>query len=133
MVHLCILYLWWNISGFMSHHNQAQLYSFAGWPVKHGRVFLVPWKKWLFHCSVGYFTRVHWTSHFLQCTRNTRPCLTGHPVYRRTTNNVPGYRGTSNTWTCVSAVTCKKKTCPVMRVRCQHKTSHFLQDTRKRC
>ena len=22
---------------------------------------------------------VNWTSHFLQGTRNTRPCLTGHP------------------------------------------------------
>ena len=24
---------------------------------------------------------VHWTSHILQGTSNTRPCLTGHPVY----------------------------------------------------
>ena len=32
--------------------------------------------------TVRYCTRVHWTSHFLQGTRNTRPCITGrgHPV-----------------------------------------------------
>ena len=26
-------------------------------------------------------SNVYWTSHFLQGTRNTRPCITGHPVY----------------------------------------------------
>ena len=26
-------------------------------------------------------TTIQWTSHFLQSTRNTRPCLTGHPVH----------------------------------------------------
>ena len=31
--------------------------------------------------SLRYRTRVHWTSHILQGTRKTRPCLTGHPVY----------------------------------------------------
>ena len=31
--------------------------------------------------TVSYCSRVHWTSHCLQCTSNTRPCLTGHPVY----------------------------------------------------
>ena len=30
--------------------------------------------------SVGYCTRVHWTSHFLQGTRNPRSCITCHPV-----------------------------------------------------
>ena len=30
--------------------------------------------------SVRYSTRIHWTSHVLQRTRNTRPCITGHPV-----------------------------------------------------
>ena len=29
---------------------------------------------------VFYTTSVHWTSHFLKGTRNTRSCLTGHPV-----------------------------------------------------
>ena len=27
-------------------------------------------------------TRIHGPSHFLQSTRNTRPCITGHPVDR---------------------------------------------------
>ena len=30
--------------------------------------------------SVRYCTSLHWTSHLLQGTRNTRPCITGHPV-----------------------------------------------------
>ena len=30
--------------------------------------------------SAGFSTRVHWTSQFLQGTRNTQPCLTGHPL-----------------------------------------------------
>ena len=30
--------------------------------------------------SIVHYLRVHWTSHFIQGTRNTRPCLTGHPV-----------------------------------------------------
>ena len=27
---------------------------------------------------------VHWASHVLQGTRNTRPCITGHPVIQYT-------------------------------------------------
>ena len=42
----------------------------------HCRVVLVPWKKWT--CPV--YATVHWTSHFLQGTRYTRPCIIGHPV-----------------------------------------------------
>ena len=30
--------------------------------------------------SVRYRTRLHWTSNFLQGTRDTRPCLIGHSV-----------------------------------------------------
>ena len=30
--------------------------------------------------SVHYSTRVHWKSHFLQGSRKTRPCLSGHLV-----------------------------------------------------
>ena len=42
----------------------------TGWPVKHDRVFLVPWKKTHFQC-----TNVQWRkSHFIQGTRKTRPC-----------------------------------------------------------
>ena len=47
-------------------------------PDKHGRV------SWYLVKSDVYFlrycTHVHWTSHFLQGTINTRPCLTGYPV-----------------------------------------------------
>ena len=49
-------------------------------PDKHGRVFLVPWRKLLFQCTLLY--TCHWTRHFLQGTRNTPQCLTGHPVVR---------------------------------------------------
>ena len=31
--------------------------------------------------SIYVYSSLHWTSHFLQGTRKTRPCLTGHPVY----------------------------------------------------
>ena len=47
-------------------------------PDKHGRVFLAPLKRDL--TIVRVCTPVIWTSHFLEGTRNTRPCLTGHPV-----------------------------------------------------
>ena len=30
--------------------------------------------------NVHVYSIVHWTRHFLQGTRKTRPCLTGHPV-----------------------------------------------------
>ena len=30
--------------------------------------------------SVYYCTRVHWTSHIFQGTRNTQQCITGDPV-----------------------------------------------------
>ena len=67
------------------------------WPEKYGRVFLVACKKWHVHCpvstvhspvstvqcplsSVSYCTRIHLTSHFIQGARNTRPCITGHPI-----------------------------------------------------
>ena len=50
--------------------------NYTGWPVKHGRVFLVPCKGiW-----PVYAWTVAYTGHFLQGTRKTRPCLTGHPV-----------------------------------------------------
>ena len=29
---------------------------------------------------VRYCIPVHWTSHLLQGTKNTQPCITGHPV-----------------------------------------------------
>ena len=41
------------------------------WPDKHGRVVRYPVK-----CA----TSVHWSSHVLQGTRNTRSRITGHHV-----------------------------------------------------
>ena len=29
----------------------------------------------------GSYPYLHWRSHVLQCTRNTRSCITGHPVW----------------------------------------------------
>ena len=43
----------------------------TGWPVKLSRAFLVPCKNWL--SSVRGYSSLHWTSHFLQGTRKTRP------------------------------------------------------------
>ena len=39
----------------------------------HGRVILVPFKNW--RPSTSYSTRVKWTSHVLQVTKNTRQCI----------------------------------------------------------
>ena len=61
----------------------------TGWPVIHGRVFLV--KSDL--SSVRYCTHVHWTSHFFQGTRKTRLCLIGHPVWDRSSEH-RNHRGT---------------------------------------
>ena len=48
---------------------------YTGWPVKHGRVCLVPW------ISVHMYRRIiFWTFYFMSGIRKTRPCLTGHPV-----------------------------------------------------
>ena len=41
--------------------------------------------------SVRHSTRVHWISHFLQGTRKTRPCLTGHPVRYGKTSKLFSY------------------------------------------
>ena len=42
--------------------------------------------------SVHSCTCVHWTSHFLQGIRNTRPYLTGHPVDSALPNDLPDER-----------------------------------------
>ena len=44
--------------------------------------------------SVGYCTRVHWSSYFLQGTINTWLCITRHPVYEAgyQSNNFARYR-----------------------------------------
>ena len=57
-------------------------------PDKHSRVFLTPCKKWLAQRSLLYFYNihpygVHRTSHILQGTKNTRPCITGGLVYKK--------------------------------------------------
>ena len=38
---------------------------------------------------VRYCICVHWTSHFLQGTINTKPCLNDHPVYSVLQENTP--------------------------------------------
>ena len=76
--------IWWRLSlnqikvayieeeeeSFTQHLNTTR-------PNKHGRVSPVFSKKWLVQCTLQY-TR---TSHFLPGARNTRPCITGQPVY----------------------------------------------------
>ena len=80
MTNLYILYLW--VVLFKDYRVSAGMgRSDTTLPDKHGRVFLVPCKKLLVYCTLlAYCTRIHRTSHFLQGTRNTRPCITGHPV-----------------------------------------------------
>ena len=65
--------IWWS----EPHVYRVQAVNHTAWPAIHGRVFLVPRKK-----SVRYSLCLHWTSHFLQGTRNTRPCISGHPVWK---------------------------------------------------
>ena len=43
-------------------------------------VYKVDYRRAAAPKNVGYCTRVHWASHFLHGTRNTRPCLNGTPV-----------------------------------------------------
>ena len=50
-------------------------------PDQYGRVFLYLVKSDV-QCTLLY-SSVHSTSHVFQCNRNTRPCITGHPVCRR--------------------------------------------------
>ena len=52
----------------------------TGWPDKHGSVFLVPLKSNL--SSVQLYSSVNWTSNILQGARKSRPCLTGHAVFK---------------------------------------------------
>ena len=69
----------------------------TGWPVQHGRVFLIPCKKWLVRC-----TRMRWRisnkSWFIQVTRKTGPCLTGHPVPRNGLTQFNIYNRSLNLW-----------------------------------
>ena len=39
--------------------------------------------------SVHVYSGVHWTNHIIQGTRNTRPCITGHPVPNSYCTQVP--------------------------------------------
>ena len=48
--------------------------SYTGWPVIQRRVFLASRKKWLVQCTR---VKLRGTSHFLQVTRKSRPCLSG--------------------------------------------------------
>ena len=60
---------------------RSKFQGYTGWPVKHGREFLVPRIKWLVLCTRVLKRKLD--KDFLQCTAKTLPCLTGHPVYFR--------------------------------------------------
>ena len=36
------------------NHGTSKIYNYTGWPVKHGRIYLVPCKKWLVQCTLLY-------------------------------------------------------------------------------
>ena len=63
---LCIVQCW------IGNQNQ-----YTGWPFKHSRGSL--YKVTLVYATVQFIQ--HWTSHVLQGTRTTLPCLIGHHVY----------------------------------------------------
>ena len=63
MTHLCILYLCINLIPVPNIANPSST---------------VPLGK--------HRSREHWTSHFIQGTRKTRLCLTGHPVFMHQPN-----------------------------------------------
>ena len=70
-------------------------------------VFLIPCKMWLVQCPLPVYTTtysiynsIHWTSHFLQDTRKTRPCITGISRLRMRENWGGGVTGCKNLfWT----------------------------------
>ena len=58
---------------------RADEYRYTGWPVKHGRVFLVPWKKWLFQCTCEQWCKLD-KSVYTRYQKNTAmfiwsPCI----------------------------------------------------------
>ena len=68
---------------FLCHLHLCISYVFELFDL-HGRVFLVPCKKCLVQCGLLYSvqcTCVHWTLDKSLFTKNTRPCLTCHPVF----------------------------------------------------
>ena len=72
VVNICGMTFYLIVIGFWSTET-------TGWPVIHGRVFLVPCKTWL-----SLFTLLHSdVRHFLQRTRTTRPCLSGRIALSR--------------------------------------------------
>ena len=52
--------------------------DYTGWPLKHGREFLVLCTKLLVQCTSLFTCTIK--SHFLQDLKKTRPCLPGHPM-----------------------------------------------------
>ena len=74
---LKFVYKKYNLIGWVKYiHLGTRLEcSYTTRPI-HGRVVLVPFKKWLVHCELLYtgpvtFYKVH--------TRTTQPCITGYP------------------------------------------------------
>ena len=70
---------------------------YTGWPVKHGRVFLIPCKKLLVQCTLLNMCTLD-KSLILQGTRKTRTCLIGHPVYNYLNQIVAELRFMIITW-----------------------------------
>ena len=62
--------------GYVIHSIQASAPSeYTGWPGKHGRVFLVPWKKCLVQCTYTYTVVCTGQVTFTRYQK-TRPCFT---------------------------------------------------------
>ena len=75
---LQLLHGHWTLPGIYRKWEFWNIHCYTGCPVIHGRFFWYHVKTDL--SSVHVYNSVHWTSHFLQGTRKTRSCLTGHPV-----------------------------------------------------
>ena len=77
-------YMWYQIYKLIIVWNISNLFYVQPDQINMAVVFWYLVKSDL--SSVRYSPRIHWTSHVLQGTRNTRPCLTGHPVCRDSCN-----------------------------------------------
>ena len=78
----CILFCFFLINIIKT--IRASCYTTPLKPVHPGQIYMAVCFCYLLKIClfmVRYCKNVRWTNHFFQGTRNTRPCITGHPVH----------------------------------------------------
>ena len=65
----------------VKYSNKSCIYSMSQFRVLQDDQLNMTVLFWYLVKSVHVYSRVCWTSHFLQGTLKTGPCLTGHPVF----------------------------------------------------